>query len=397
MIGVCLALSGCGHSTETVTGTGGATTSSSLSAGGTGGFGGTTGSGGAMCPDPDMPITVQPATSLDCDVKTSLVSAGIAAGRIPGWKHPIAVDQIEVYVDPGPHDGHTCTLESSFTAYLAVGGGAPPKDPSAWTAVTFNQHVSPSPYPLGMIPTTIDIPVQVIPPGENLFVAFDVKGEEGTFCFGMCDQKTPWTWTGSSLDDLVLSVFQVLMRGHGEVKLDCGSLLRNNIEDCVTDLGELSAGPSEDGDLAIERLIPPAAGSVRTILFEMSQGAGCVLPDQIDLVYWAGDASAPSGSTFTEVKVAKDQAYRIGDDRLVFSVDVDPPLSIAAGQALYAGVRLRPLPTPSCIQTCGGSGAEDGQAWWGHTHLNPGEIVWKSLASEGFLRSYRVAAIYGPT
>lgn len=342
-----------------------------------------------------MPLAPQPWSAAACAAMTVISPNGVEIARVPGWVHPVAFDHVNVLAARNDL-GSGCSLNAGFTAHVAVGDAAPPADPSAWTDISFNPMIPADAAVTSLDEVSVPFPAQIVHPGENLYFAVEPQGDSGAFCYGSCDQQSGWIWAGADVASAQPADYQARLSGHGIVTVACPqSVLRNNVEDCPeSDLTKIAAASSEDGDMAVERLIAPGAGaSAREIVFEVPEQGSCTLPDELELVYWVEDAAAPTATTFTEVKVPKSAAYRITASRRLFAVTLDPPLDVAAGQALYAGIRLHPGSSGVCASSCGGDGAADGQAWWGHTHLVPGTVVWKSLASEGFLRSFRIAAI----
>jgi hypothetical protein len=388
--GACLATASCGQSTGKTggtQGTGGSSTTSSSTAG-------TGGSGGVMCPVVEAPITPHPSTLSACNLYT-LTKLGLPweVARIPGWKRPIAFDQVTLEASSLPLDGN-CSLETNHSLLVAVGGDSPPTSADAWTKVSFNPQVPPN--PLGQFDhVVVDFPRQLVPPGQNLYVALQTMGENGRLCFGICVMTSGWMWEGADSSALAPAIYQALLGGRGALELSCEGALHNNLETCPkAAFSELTAAPTEDGDLVVERLVAPADAPVTEILLEMKDSGMCVLPPEVEVIYFVGDATAPVGSDFTEAKIPKASGFRTGDDVVTFSVPVSPPLLVPAGKALYAGIRQHPDPA-TCIATCAGEGASEGQSWWGHTHKTPNQVVWASLASEGFTVSLRLTAIHG--
>jgi hypothetical protein len=394
LMGACLAAIGCGTpGAGASSGTGGAATGSGVGAAtGTGG-GSTTGTGGASCGVTEIPIDLHPWTPLSCNPFT-MTSLGhpFEIARVPGWKHPILVDQATILAARNALDGE-CSLESNYSVLVAVAGDAPPVPAAAWSEVSFNPQIVPSANDPNLSEVVIDLPPQLVNAGQNLFIAMKTQGDNGRFCFGLCDNQSDWMWAGDDLGGLVARTYQGRLFASGKVQRACEAALHNNREDCAAvDLSSLTAGPNEDGDLVVERLVATSDLSVKEIVFEMSDNPPCALPAEVELLYFVGDPTAPEGSAWTEAKVPGSGAFRVGELFSVLSLPVDPPLLVPSGKALYAGIRQHPGTT--CMATCAGPKAADGDAWWGHTHTTPGAVEWASLASEGFIRSLRLSAIY---
>jgi hypothetical protein len=360
-------------------------------ASGTGGAG-----GGASCATVSQtPIWMHPFRRVDCTALSAMTTKGhpLEVARIPGWMEPILVDQVTIPAASNALDGG-CTLESNHTIFVAVGGDTPPASSAAWTEVQFNPQIAPIAMENVLSDVVVSIPPQLVKPGQNLYVAIKTQGDQGRFCFGYCDQQAEdWTWAGSDLGGLSAVSYQSGVYASGEVQRACEGWLHDNVDQCPKEqVSSISAAPTEDGDLVVERLVPTTDVDVNEIEFQMFESSACPVPSEVELIYFVGSADAPQGSTFNEAKVPSAGTYRVGDVGLLLTHKVDPPLHVPAGKALYAGIRQHPSAT--CIETCAGPGAMPGDAWWGHTHKTPGQVVWASLASEGFLRSLQLSAFY---
>lgn len=394
LLGFCFVAFGCGDSGGDPGGGGTGATGATGATGG-GGQGGGGAGGGGICPSSSLEISPKPWSVVACEPAT-LTTFGepLEVAMIPGWERQLLIEHATIYASSHPLDGG-CTLESEYTFLIAKGGATPPSDDSAWTQIKMNPQIPPDPNPELLSLVELDFPEQSILPGENLFIGVLTTTPDGRFCPGLCANAAGFAWHGAGTSALLGASYQIRAEAKGRTPFGCGQgLLHNNTAVCATEnLSALSAAPAEDGDLAVERLIAKEDVHVEQILLEMVDGGDCALPSEVELIYFVGEATAPVGMDWTEVKIPMSTVYRLSNGGGLFSHKLESPLLLPAGKALYAGIRQHPTPNGTCLTTCGGPKVSDGDSWWGHTHTVPGEVEWKSLASENFPVTLRLMAV----
>lgn len=383
---------GCGEPPPGNTGGGGSggtstaspTTSSSEGGGGTG--------GGECLPDKTA-FMAEPWDVSNCDYATVAIgvdSMGQLVVRIPGWKLHGQEFYKYSFLAADNDLGIGCDLNTDH--YLEVGAGADYINISNWQPFDFNPGIPPDANENNLVWVNLDIPLQSVQPGEDLFLRFQMRNpEKKGLCMGGCDGADGYTWLGSGN----LDPYPVQMRAAagGDVLRDCHGGIKNSPDICKEeDVNAIGPLPSEDGDYAVEELTPEEPVLVDEITVELDR-ATADIPAQVELIYELGVPGTPP-QTFTLNNIPGTEAYLVDNGGALFAVMLADTVEASPTSPLFAGIvqHTDGMNVHTGLMSCKFK-ADGSKAYWGDAHSNPGTVKWDPLGA-AFPVNYRVKAFY---